>query len=56
VSTAVDRPLDLPGRRLDAPAAIRRMIRGDERDAAWVRPTLLAVAVLAAVLYLVNSR
>jgi len=30
------------------------MIRGDERDAAWVRPTLLAAAVLAAVLYLVN--
>jgi len=54
VSTAIDRPFDPPGRRFDARAAVRRMVRGDERDAAWVRPTLLGVTVLAAVLYLVN--
>ena len=54
--TAVDPPISIPrypplaGVR----ATLRSLVRGDEAEAAWVRPALFGVLALAAVLYVWN--
>ena len=53
--TTLAPPRDSPAdRRAVAPAAVFGVIRGRAEDAAWVRPALIGVGVLAAVLYLWN--
>ena len=50
--TAIARPAFLP--RLRPVALLRRLVRGSEADAAWVRPAFVSALLLAAVLYIWN--
>jgi len=50
--TAIARPAFVP--RLRPVEAARSLVRGDTREDAWVRPALMGVLALAAVLYLWN--
>jgi 4-amino-4-deoxy-L-arabinose transferase-like glycosyltransferase len=50
--TAITRPAFVP--RLRAADAVRSLVRGEAAEAVWVRPALLGVLALAAVLYFWN--
>jgi 4-amino-4-deoxy-L-arabinose transferase-like glycosyltransferase len=50
--TAITRPAFVP--RFRPAEALRALVRGDESEAAWVRPAFVGVLALAAILYIWN--
>jgi 4-amino-4-deoxy-L-arabinose transferase-like glycosyltransferase len=55
MTTLVRPRTEVPGdRRIDLPGLLIGLVRGRSTDAAWVRPALIGVGLLAAVLYIWN--